>query len=35
VFVREQNAGRNAARRHHIGESVVVEWRPDDSVLLR
>jgi ABC-type Fe3+/spermidine/putrescine transport system ATPase subunit len=35
VFVREQNVGRSAARRHHVGESVVVEWRPEDSVLVR
>jgi ABC-type Fe3+/spermidine/putrescine transport system ATPase subunit len=35
VFVREQNAGRSAARGHQVGESVMVEWRSDDSVLVR
>ena len=35
VFVSEPNAGSSAARRHHVGESVIVEWRPEDSVLVR
>ena len=35
VFVREQNAGRSGARSHHVGESVLVEWLPEDSVLVR
>jgi ABC-type Fe3+/spermidine/putrescine transport system ATPase subunit len=35
VLVREQNASHSAAQRHQPGDAVVVEWRPEDAVLVR